>query len=105
MEIRKCNEKDIDEIYELICELESERFNYKEFEEAYKNKIIDEKNHSFLIIKDNKIIGLIILIIDYQLHPFAPMLSKIGKKLMISEIHSENLLNPLFQVMVIYLIK
>ena len=80
MEIRKCNEKDIDEIYELICELESERFNYKEFEEAYKNKIIDEKNHYFLIIKDNKIIGLIILIIDYQLHPFAPMLSKIGKK-------------------------
>ncbi len=68
MEIRNCNEKDIEELYELICELESERFNYKKFEEAYKNKIKDEKNHYFLGIEDNHIIGFISLIIDYQLH-------------------------------------
>lgn len=68
MEIRKCDEKDVMEIYELICELENERFDYKSFEEAYKNKIKNEKNYYFLGIKENQIVGFISLVIDYQLH-------------------------------------
>jgi len=44
MEIRKCLNTDINDVYELICQLENENSNYDIFKEVYQSKINDQKN-------------------------------------------------------------
>ena len=71
MEIRKCKECDIKEVYNLICELKDNVFDYSKFEEAFKSKINDDKNYYIIAIEDNKVTGFLSLVIDYQLHHVA----------------------------------
>ncbi len=39
MKIRKCKKNDVNEVYDLICELEETKLNYEEFKTALYNKI------------------------------------------------------------------
>lgn len=68
MKIRKCQESDIIEVYNLICELKNEKFDYYKFEIAFKKKINDEKNYYILGVENSNIIGFLSLVVDYQLH-------------------------------------
>lgn len=43
MEIRKCLETDINDVYDLICELKEKKLDYNMFKESYQSKIKDKK--------------------------------------------------------------
>lgn len=68
MQIRKCQESDVMEVYNLICELKNEEFDYSKFEIAFKEKMADEKNYYILGLENNSVIGFLSLVVDYQLH-------------------------------------
>lgn len=68
MEIRRCKETDIREVYNLICELEEVEFDYTKFKEVFDYKIKDNKNNYILAVEDKKVLGFLSLNIDYQLH-------------------------------------
>lgn len=68
MEIRRCKETDIREVYNLICELEETEFDYTKFKAVFDNKIKDNKNNYILAVEDKKVLGFLSLNIDYQLH-------------------------------------
>ena len=68
MKIRKCLDTDINEIYNLICELKDKKLDFNRFKESYKNKISDEKNYFIIGIETNNVVGFLSLVIDFQLH-------------------------------------
>ena len=68
MEIIKCNERNVKEVYNLVCELKKKEFDFEKFKIAYNSKVKDQKNHYILGIENNVAIGFLILVIDYQLH-------------------------------------
>lgn len=67
MEIRRCQDTDILEVYNLICELKNKKLDYLQFEKAFKSKIADNRNYYFIGIDNNEIVGFLSLVIDYQL--------------------------------------
>ncbi len=68
MEIRKCAEIDVKEVYNLICELKEKEFNYEKFKIAFNNKINNKNNYYILCVENENVIGFLSLNIDYQLH-------------------------------------
>lgn len=68
MDIIRCNEKNIKEVYNLICELKNKEFDFEKFKIAYNSKVSDKKNYYILGRENNTIIGFLSLVIDYQLH-------------------------------------
>ena len=68
MEIRKCLETDINDVYDLICQLKEKKLDYNMFKESYQSKIKDKKNYFIVVIEDNNVVGFLSLVIDFQLH-------------------------------------
>lgn len=68
MEIRKCLNTDINDVYDLICQLEEKKFDYNMFKEAYQSKINDSKNYFIVGVEKNNVIGFLSLVINFQLH-------------------------------------
>ena len=68
MEIRKCLNTDINDVYELICQLENENLNYDIFKEVYQSKINDPKNYFIVGVEKSDVVGFLSLVIDFQLH-------------------------------------
>lgn len=68
MEIRNCLETDVNEVYNLICELKDKKFDFTKFKEVYESKIGDEKNYFIVGLENNNIVGFLSLVIDFQLH-------------------------------------
>jgi len=71
MTIKKCEINDIKKVYDLICELEDTKFDYKDFEIAFNSKINKDENYYILGVEDNNAIGFLSMNIDYQLHHVA----------------------------------
>lgn len=67
MKIRKCQDSDILEVYNLICELKNEKFDYSQFEIAFRSKMANNRNYYFLGIDNNEVVEFLSLVIDYQL--------------------------------------
>ena len=68
MTVRKCLEKDVEEIHILLNELENTTFSLKTFTTIYLDKIVNPNNHYFVYCIDNKIVGFISLNIEQKLH-------------------------------------
>lgn len=68
MGIRNCLDTDVEEIYNLICELKNKEMDFNKFKEAYYHKINNGNNYFIVETKENKIIAFLSLVIDYQLH-------------------------------------
>ena len=68
MEIRKCLNTDINDVYDLICQLEEKKLDYNMFKEAYQSKINDSKNYFIVGVEKNNVIGFLSLVINFQLH-------------------------------------
>lgn len=68
MEIRKCLNTDINDVYELICQLQNKKLNYDIFKEVYQSKINDPKNYFIVGVEKSDVVGFLSLVIDFQLH-------------------------------------
>lgn len=68
MEIRKCLDSDINEVYNLICELKDKKLDFNIFKKAYQSKIRNKNNYFIVGIENSNVIGFLSLIIDFQLH-------------------------------------
>ncbi len=66
--IWSCDEKNIKEVYNLICELKNREFDFEKFKIAYYSKVNNEKNYYILGKESNTVIGFLSLVVDYQLH-------------------------------------
>ena len=68
MQIDKCKQNDINEVYNLVCELEGTKFDYNDFKITFNNKIKNENTYCIVCRNENNILGFLNLNIDYQLH-------------------------------------
>ena len=68
MTIRIAKSIDIKNIYDLICDMESTKLDYKKFEYIFNNYLEEERFFSIVAEQDGSVIGCLNLRIEYQLH-------------------------------------
>jgi len=68
MLIRYAAQKDMQEIYELLCELEVKKMPYDDFQYTYKKNIEDENIHYLVVEEQNQLIGFGSIHIQNLLH-------------------------------------
>jgi len=68
MEIRLCNEADLDAVYRLVCELEGTELNYSDFQAAFFHAVECEASYCVLAADTGGAVGFLGMNIDYQLH-------------------------------------
>lgn len=68
MLIRQTNLIDIRSVYDLICDLEATKLDYKQFERVFNSQLADEKFVCIVAEDNGRIIGCLNLRIEEQLH-------------------------------------
>lgn len=66
--IRYANISDLDDIYKLICDSEEEKLDFEIFKKIYEKELIDKENTFLIYEKENQVMGLCHMKIDYHLH-------------------------------------
>jgi len=66
--VRKCTEKDVEQVYELISELEETMIDKSCFVEIYNDNLSNSFIHYYVYEMDNKVVGFISLHIQKLLH-------------------------------------
>lgn len=66
--IRKFELDDINEVYELLNELYSNKINYDVFSKIYKLKLETNTSYNIVAILENKIVGVLVSEINTKLH-------------------------------------
>lgn len=68
MSLRPAEIRDLQSVYEMICRLEDTALDFRVFEKIYAHQLKSENYSHFLYCVDGKILGLITLRYEYQLH-------------------------------------
>lgn len=68
MKIRGANESDAESAYDLICELKGTKYDFDNFKMIFKNKLKNDRARYMVAEENKKLVGLLGLNIDYQLH-------------------------------------
>ncbi len=68
MDIRKARIEDKDEIFVLLNQLYENKIKYEIFSKIYETKWNNENSYYIVAIKDNKIVGVLIMEVFIQLH-------------------------------------
>ncbi len=66
--IRRCEEKDVQSVYELICILEETAFDETEFNRIYMMHLQDHNHVCFVYEEEGSILALLHMRMEYQLH-------------------------------------
>lgn len=66
--IRYADKNDLEDIYKLICDLEEEKLDFDIFSKLYREELKDEENAFLVYEKENQVIGLCHITIEYHLH-------------------------------------
>ena len=66
--LRKATAEDCKGVYDLICELENEKFNYSKFLDIFCVQLSDKNYYCLICEKEQKIVGVLNLRFEAQLH-------------------------------------
>jgi len=66
--IREIKKEDLDEVYELICELEQKQINYDRFQNVFFDSFLQDDIYQYVYEYENHVIGFISLYIHHYLH-------------------------------------
>jgi (aminoalkyl)phosphonate N-acetyltransferase len=66
--LRKALSTDIDQVYDLVCQLEGCKMNRDRFLEIYTHNLTDERIHYWVIKHEKKVIGFVSLHMQDLLH-------------------------------------
>lgn len=68
MEIRRFEIKDLDEIFELLNQLYTDKLQYERFKEIYKLKLNDPYSYYIVAVENDKIVGVLLAELQVKLH-------------------------------------
>lgn len=68
MEIRRFEIKDLDEIFELLNQLYTDKLQYERFKEIYKLKLNDSYSYYIVAVENDKIVGVLLAELQVKLH-------------------------------------
>lgn len=68
MAIRICTKEDVNDVYELICEMKGERHDFEKFKTAYEALYEEQRYTFFLYELEGNVVGFLSIIIDYILY-------------------------------------
>ena len=68
MEIRRFEIKDLNEIFELLNQLYTDKLQYERFKEIYKLKLNDSYSYYIVAVENDKIVGVLLAELQVKLH-------------------------------------
>lgn len=68
MEIRYCVDKDLAQVYNLVCELEEKTLDNDGFQTAYQHNLADENSALLCAVEENEVVGFLLIAVRYMLH-------------------------------------
>ena len=66
--IRRSTMQDLEDVYQLTCELENDELPYAAFVRIYKNQILDDRYACLVCVTDDRIVGFLNMRFEEQLH-------------------------------------
>ena len=68
MEVKVCELKDLETVYDLVCNLKGEQLERKGFQKAYESKVGKGENHLILAVDEGAAVGFLSLSVSFHLH-------------------------------------
>lgn len=66
--IRRSTMQDLEDVYQLTCELENDELPYAAFVRIYNNQMLDDRYACLVCVTDDRIVGFLNMRFEEQLH-------------------------------------